>query len=218
MAAQAIVVAGTGDPKVDIPAVQAAVDQGGNIVLTGHFSFDAAPTKPDGEAYNRTITVSKIVAIWGALDANGERPSIEGGFVPFFVETPGQPFAIYGLHFIRPKGVAIWVFAAGGLVIADCRIEGVEPSVEYASYAATANPLANAIFVGANPSDASQTWVPENFSGMLSVTNNDIDVGGSASEQTLGVVVYGWANLRIGKWTYTSPGTQLRTSPRVSSM
>jgi hypothetical protein len=40
-AAQAIAVVGTGDPKVDIPAVQAAVARGGQVVLKGHFSFDA---------------------------------------------------------------------------------------------------------------------------------------------------------------------------------
>src|SRR5215469_7494600 len=83
LAAQVVTVVGTGDPSVDIPAVQAAVDQGGNIVLTGLFSFDAPPTKPDGETYNRIVTVSKRVAIWGARDANGDLPAIVGGFIPF---------------------------------------------------------------------------------------------------------------------------------------
>src|ERR1700679_844212 len=32
-----IVVTGTGDPNLDIPAVQAAVDRGGNVLLRGHF-------------------------------------------------------------------------------------------------------------------------------------------------------------------------------------
>ena len=40
------VVVGTGDPDVDVPAVQAAVDQGGEVILQGHFSFDAEPTVP----------------------------------------------------------------------------------------------------------------------------------------------------------------------------
>ena len=35
---------GTGDPSVDVLAVQAAVDQGGRVILKGHFSFDAPPT------------------------------------------------------------------------------------------------------------------------------------------------------------------------------
>src|SRR5215472_12127397 len=46
-AAQAhTVVVGTGDPDIDVPAVQAAVDQGGDVILQGHFSFDRPPTIP----------------------------------------------------------------------------------------------------------------------------------------------------------------------------
>ena len=33
------VVVGTGNPDLDVPAVQAAVDQGGEVTLKGHFSF-----------------------------------------------------------------------------------------------------------------------------------------------------------------------------------
>ena len=48
VAAQPIVVAGTGDPNLDVPAVQAAVDRGGRMVLVGHFSFDRPPPRPGG--------------------------------------------------------------------------------------------------------------------------------------------------------------------------
>src|SRR5437588_2653484 len=85
--AQPVVVTGTGDPTIDIPAVQAAVDQRGQVILMGHFSFDAPATKPDGATYNRMVTVTKQVAIWGAADANGELPAIQGGFIPFFVQA-----------------------------------------------------------------------------------------------------------------------------------
>jgi hypothetical protein len=44
--AQATVVTGTGKPDVDVPAVQAAVNLGGEVVLSGHFSFDTPPTIP----------------------------------------------------------------------------------------------------------------------------------------------------------------------------
>ncbi len=40
------VVMGTGNPDVDVPAVQAAVDLGGKVVLSGHFSFDTEPKIP----------------------------------------------------------------------------------------------------------------------------------------------------------------------------
>ena len=43
VAAQPVVVAGTGNPDLDVPAVQAAVDRGGHLVLMGHFSFDRPP-------------------------------------------------------------------------------------------------------------------------------------------------------------------------------
>lgn len=37
VAAQPVAVTGTGDPDVDVPAVHAAIDQGGSVVLMGHF-------------------------------------------------------------------------------------------------------------------------------------------------------------------------------------
>src|SRR5262245_65501013 len=85
-AAQTLVV-GTGDPEVDVPAVQAAVDQGGEVILKGHFSFDRPPTVPTPlGGPPATILVSKAVAISGARDEDdrmlyehGEMTSIEGG-------------------------------------------------------------------------------------------------------------------------------------------
>src|SRR5690242_19178910 len=86
--AQATQVTGTGNPDVDIPAVQAAVNLGGDVVLSGHFSFDKPPTVPTGlQAIGipqATILIAKPVAISGAGDA-----SIEAGTIPFYVEAPG---------------------------------------------------------------------------------------------------------------------------------
>jgi len=42
--ALAVVITGTGNPDIDVSAVQTAVDQGGQIVLMGHFSFNRPPT------------------------------------------------------------------------------------------------------------------------------------------------------------------------------
>src|SRR5215469_8163689 len=70
-AAQTVVV-GTGNPDVDVPAVQAAVNQGGDVNLKGHFSFRRDPTVtiptallPWGYPPKATILVSKAVAISG---------------------------------------------------------------------------------------------------------------------------------------------------------
>src|SRR6266851_2665141 len=127
-AAQDITVLGTGDPTVDVPAVQAAVDQGGRVVLKGHFSFDAPPTvaeQPEGPAQLGMILISKTVAISGAPDDQGQMTAIEGGTNPFYVEAPGAHVSIEGLHFLHSKVHVIRVVAAGGLVISSNKIEGV---------------------------------------------------------------------------------------------
>src|ERR1700733_8281604 len=89
LAAQSVAVTGTGDPSVDVPAVQTAVDQGGSVILVGHFSFDRPPTAPDAASYNRMVTVSKSVAISGNRDQYGDLPTIKGGDWPFFVDAAG---------------------------------------------------------------------------------------------------------------------------------
>src|SRR5438128_1919823 len=94
VAAQPVAVTGTGDPNVDVPAVQAAVDHGGSVVLIGHFSFDRPPTAPAGATYNRMVTVSKNVAISGSRDDNGDLPTIKGGDWPFLIDAAGTPRVI----------------------------------------------------------------------------------------------------------------------------
>src|SRR5258708_40288250 len=91
--AQATIVIGTGNPAVDVPAVQAAVNFGGQVVLSGHFSFDTPPTIPTGLQAVRfppaTILISKAVAISGAADA-----IIERGAIPFYVAPAGASVSI----------------------------------------------------------------------------------------------------------------------------
>ena len=124
-AAQTLVV-GTGDSEVDVPAVQAAVDLGGEVILKGHFSFDRSPTVPTAHGDLAMVRVSKAVVISGAHEVDDGMTSIEGGRVPFYVDVPGAPVTIQRLRFIRPTRNAIRVYAVSGLVITSCRIEGVE--------------------------------------------------------------------------------------------
>src|ERR1700674_6101955 len=84
-AAQSVIVVGTGTPNLDVPAVQAAVDQGGNVVLKGHFSFNRPPSKPAGTTFGHMVLVSKKVVISGIEDEHGEMTTIEGGDIPFAV-------------------------------------------------------------------------------------------------------------------------------------
>ena len=194
LAAQPVVVAGTGDPNTDVPAVQAAVDRGGRLVLMGHFSFDRPPTTPAGKPYARMVTVSKTVVISGSLDQNGDMPTIEGGEWPFLVDAVDARVTIQGLHFVRPKAGAIWIYAVGGLSVTGCRIESIEPTAQFAIDAGQVGPVSTAIFVGADPHPPSPTELgrPENFSGTLAILNNDIDVGVGAAPgaQTLGIAMF----------------------------
>ncbi len=191
-AAQPAVVVGTGDPNVDVPAVQAAVDRGGSLMLSGHFSFDRPPTAPAGSTYNRMVTVSKSIAIAGIRDSNGNLPVIQGGNWPFLIDAGDARVAIQGLHFVGPSSGAIWIYSVAGLTVAGCQIENVQPTMEFGSEGGQANPVSVAIFAGANahPPNSANPGTPENFSGTLAILNNDIDVGAMPGTQTLGIAVF----------------------------
>jgi hypothetical protein len=185
-------VIGKGNPDVDVPAVQSAVDQGGNIVLRGHFSFDRAPTTPAGETYSRMVTITKEITLAGGTEKDGELPIIEGGNWPFLVNAPGAVVAIQGLHFVRPKSGAIWVYAAGGLSITGCRIEGPQPTAEQGALAGQTSPASVGILVTADPHPPSTAnpGKPENFSGTLTIADNDIDMAGTSGAPSLGIIVF----------------------------
>jgi hypothetical protein len=178
-AAQTVVV-GTGNPNIDVPAVQAAVNQGGEVVLRGHFSFDRPPTivLPPIFQGQAMVLVSKAVSISGAPD--GEMTSIDGGTIPFYVEAPGAAVSIKGLHFVRPTARAVRVYAVSGLVIASCKIESVGINA------------GGSVGIEINTGGTSTTpGKAENVSGKILIVNNDIDMaGGTASDATLGVFIF----------------------------
>jgi hypothetical protein len=188
------VVVGTGDPNLDITAVQAAVDHGGEVLLQGHFSFDKSPTRraPPQAFFPRmaSVLVSKEVVIAGAHDLRGEMTSIGGGTWPFAVEALGSHVTIQGLRFVRPKGGAIEVNMVSGLVIADCRFEGIEP-ISSQDMAGAGVGIGIGISTTRKPPTPGQPGQPGDVSGSVSVINNYIDaVGGTAGDLTVGVLVF----------------------------
>ena len=182
--AQPTMVVGTGNPGVDVPAVQAAVDLGGEVVLSGHFSFDTPPTVATGlQAIGipqATILISKAVAISGAGDA-----IIEGGTIPIYVQAPGEAVTIQKVHFVRPAKSAIIVYAVSGLVIASCRIEGFTllPNIQFSGFAVIANDMA------VTPSPT-QPGHPDNLSGRIVIADNDIDPGENPIGNVLGITTF----------------------------
>ncbi len=219
-AGQPVVVAGTGDPNIDVPAVQAAVDQGGRVVLTGHFSFDRPPTAPAGAIYNRMVTVSRSVVISGAQDEADEMPTIEAGNWPFFIDALGAHVTMQGLHFVRPKAGAIWVYAVSGMTISHCRIESVEPTVEFGMQANLASALSGGIGVYADPAppSAARPGRPENFSGTLAILHNDIDMGAIPGTLSLGIVIFSVGKSRDQEVDIYVSGNNIRnvTEPAIN--
>ena len=188
VAQQFTTVSGTGDPTIDVPAVQAAVDQGGHVILKGHFSFGAAPTvpeqpSPDPGLAGGMVLISKTIAISGAVDDQGEMTSIEAGMNPFYVEAPGAHVTIQQLHFIHPKIYAIRVVAVTGLVIASNRFEGIIP-------AAGSSAQTIVVATSAGPPSASNPGQPENVSGALLIVNNDFDIQATAGTNYTGLNVF----------------------------
>ena len=181
---QATMVMGTGNPDVDIPAVQAAVNLGGNVVLSGHFSFDKPPTVTTGlQAIGipqATILISKAVAVSGAGDA-----IIEAGTIPFYVEAPGSAVTIQNVRFVRPAKSAIVVYAVTGVVIASCSIQGFTllPNIQFSGFAVIANDMA------VTPSPT-QPGHPENISGRIVIADNDIDAGENPIGNVLGITTF----------------------------
>jgi hypothetical protein len=132
-----------------------------------------------------TVLVSKGVAISGAQDQDAEMTTIEGGTTPFYVDARGSLVTIHRLRFIRPKGDAIFVYAASGLVIASCKIEGIEPLPTIGEGDGIDIITSSGIPMPTNPGK------PENISGTLLIANNDIDLaGGTALDNTVGVLVF----------------------------
>ena len=183
-------VVGTGNSSIDIPAVQTAVDQGGEVRLKGAFSFDAPPTHALPPAFvavaypKATVLVSKSVAISGSGGDDEDRAVISAGTIPFYVLAPGASVRIERLRFVNPVAEAVLVSAAGGLTIASCRIEHVDPLSGFGSVGFELNTSGD-IPTPANPGQ------PQNVSGPLLIANNEIDMtGGTATDNTVGIAVW----------------------------
>jgi hypothetical protein len=182
IAAQAVVV-GTGNPDIDVAAVQAAVDRGGSVVLRGHFSFENPPTVHGGlPDLTAMILISKETTISGTWDEHGEMTTITGGEISFLVEAHGAPIRIERLRFVHPKRFAIFVDAVSGLTIESCIVESVDPLPPPSN--PTGLTFVSGIYVSTqlDGPNRDRTGNAGNVSGKLSILNNQISVNGTADE------------------------------------
>ena len=189
----ATLVVGTGNPTVDVAAVQAAVEQGGHVILEGYFSFAATPSRSIATSLVTAasslppmaeVLISKTVDISGASDEQHVMTTIEGGTIPFYIDAPGQRVTIRGLRFVHATSSAILVHAANGLAIVRNDIVGVVP------FAHQSNGI-SITTIGGLPNPVSP-GSPELIAGALRIERNEIDMAGGSSgvDNTLGLTVF----------------------------
>lgn len=174
------IIEGTGDPDIDVAALQMAVDNAPEdarkIFLKGTFSFETQ-TGP------KQVIIKNWANISG-FDDFGNKAIIQGGEIPFSVESGSQPVAIQGVHFISPRQFAIRVGKVTGLGIDRCVIEGVQ--MVTTTQGTDTFTTAAGIFV----TETDVTGKPVGaISGKLTISNNLIDISSIAGDRTQGIVI-----------------------------
>lgn len=120
------VVTGKGDSAADIAAVQRAVDQGGSVLLKGHFDFGRG----------KNVSITKDVDIQGEIDESGTRTTtISGGLwslhspLPAILppNRPGPKVTIRNIHFDGALWAPISLPYCSGADIINNKITNVLP-------------------------------------------------------------------------------------------
>ena len=200
-------VTATGDPARDLPAVQAAVDRGGTVVLSGNFDF--------GD--RGRVSIRRDVEIVGRPGA-----TIRGGFWPLHsplpvvlpAATPGPKIAIRNLHFDGALWSAINIGHASGLEITGNRISGVRPHPLALPGIAEGQVQAGIFYgVGWAKSDMdTRRYLPGVFTGYVVIRDNVVEMQEGDPSRTLGYGVF-------GQWTTgvhaTIEGNTIRNTTRT---
>lgn len=159
-----VLLVGTGDPAIDVPAVQAAVDGNDVVLLQGTFSFSPGAPVP-------AVTIRRSVWIAGVPNEQGQIPRILGGTQPFVIAAPGSDVSIEGLRFQDPVGVAIWIQSARDVLIEGCVVDGVIPGLIRGAV------VAIAIFESVGSA------------GTVRIVRNELYPGGPPSTDTNGIIL-----------------------------
>lgn len=172
-----------GQTADDVGAVQSAVDgHDPDVVLKGTFDFEY--NRETGIKLDiRNVIVTKHVSI--SADPGGA--TIQGGGwisgpLPsgvFDIDAAGQSVIIRGLHFDGPSLFAIRIPGVGELTIDGCVIKNVRLGKLLGLTTATG------ILVGTRDPKV----VPRATSGMLTITNNQIDMMVNSAGSTLGILL-----------------------------
>jgi len=195
-AAAPTVVHGQDSAALDLPAVQAAVDAGGTVVLAGRFDFG------DGR-----VVIRNDVEIAGESDGLGAPLiTIRGGEWSFHTPYPavmpppvaGPVVSIHDLHFVEARGTAIHLAWSGGCslhhnVIDQMRARPAGTVLERAAI------VVGPSILGGTPNTQFQ---PRLVSGRIDVSDNILDVSGPEDTSRMRgtgmfVAMYVGADVRI---------------------
>jgi hypothetical protein len=201
------VVIGRNNVALDVPAVQAAVDQGGSVLLTGTFDF--------GEAGR--VLLRNDVEICGAGDESGAPSTIvrrgEWTFhTPYPDPSPlppaqpgpkvaGPKVAIHNIHFVESRGTAIHLAYSGGASLRHNVINQMRARTTGVTSERAAIVVGTSI-LGGTPNTR---FIPLLISGDIDITDNEIDVSVDPSKETttnsrgtgMFVAMYVGADVRI---------------------
>ncbi len=179
-------VLGQDNPAVDVQAVQAAVSQGGEVLLKGTFDF--------GE--KGSVIINKDVKIVGEKGSQGVPiTKIKGGFQNFLSplpaqlppQAPGPKIVIQNVHFDGALFIPVYIAYCSGATIEGNKITNVRPIV--------ATPQMNAsvgIMVGTNwiQPAATRKYQPGAITGVIAIIGNDLDMANDTPAKTFGQGIF----------------------------
>ena len=170
-------ITGQNNPAVDLQAVQAAVAEGGRIVLKGTFDF--------GD--KGMVNITKDVTIIGETDYKGTpKTKIRGGFWTFHsplppqlpIEVPGPKITIQNIHFDGALWCPIHLAYSSGATIAHNKVTNLRPIPSPVPvFGRTGVFFQQGIICGTTfEQPKGPKYLPSAFTGQLIITDNEIDM------------------------------------------
>lgn len=184
-------VVGRSDAAVDVPAIQAAVDQGGTVLLKGSFDF--------GE--RGQVRLTRDVSLVGETDAQG-RPltTIRGGFAtlrslaPDPMSGPGPKIEIRRIRFDGAQWTPMQLMYTSGVTVAGNVVTRVRPVAFPPGPISGGRPynMQHAVIVGGGAIEPGRSvpYRPGAATGMVHIVDNDFDLLTDVPRSTIAQAVF----------------------------
>lgn len=184
------VITGKNNVKIDVKAVQEAVDKGGIVLLKGKFNF----------GQNGQIKINNNIEIIGELDDNKiPTTKINGGFWTFHTPLPstelplpgpGPKVKIKNIHFDGAVWTPMHFPYISGAEISGNKITNVQPFAIPLKWHGGEKLMVTAGVLFGTRFAHREKILPEAVTGHLLVENNKIDLKCKSPEKTMGQGVF----------------------------